>query len=117
MTELLRPWKLITLGFGMSWLLHGAITNQFPDWDIGLSLLMGLYAYIVAPWCVRTLWQGQWSRLWLVALAFWFGVDGLYMWYLPPEASLPMRDANFVASSGLFWLCGVLWSLDGDYHG
>ena len=117
--ELRRPWKLATLTTGLGWLLYGALFYGFPDWTVGLSLAMGLYAYVVAPWCAEVLFYGRWQFLPVVAIMYWIGVDGLYVLCLPAEASEPMREANFYASSGLFWLCGFLWMLKGEresYH-
>lgn len=117
--ELHRPWKLATLAAGLSWLIYGALSYGFPDWTVGLSLAMGLYAYIVAPWCAEVLFYGRWQLVPVAAIMYWIGVDGLYVLCLPAEASEPMREANFYASSGLFWLCGFLWMLKGEresYH-
>ena len=48
MTEYLRPWKLVALGCGMAILFAGAVWPGIPDWDIGVSVLMGLLAYATA---------------------------------------------------------------------
>lgn len=50
--ELIRPWKLITFCIAMSWLLYGAIFYEIKDWDIGVTLLMGVLTYLMAPWSV-----------------------------------------------------------------
>lgn len=35
-------WKLGTFILGLSWLFWGALTFDYPDWDVKLSLLMAL---------------------------------------------------------------------------
>jgi fatty-acid desaturase len=57
MNEYLRPWKLVSFFMGMVWLFWGALTLDIPDWDIGVSIIMGVLAYITAPWSVRVIIQ------------------------------------------------------------
>jgi uncharacterized membrane protein (UPF0136 family) len=53
MTEYLKPWKLAALMMGLIWLIAGAFITQYPDWDVGVSLLMGVTTYLAHPWALR----------------------------------------------------------------
>jgi hypothetical protein len=112
MNEYLRPWKLITLAAGITLLVAGAFYYRAPDWDIPISLIMAILAYITAPWSLRVLLERRW-KLWPAMLfATWFTVDGsywLYWRYKDPAALEAMREANFFASLALYGICGVLW--------
>lgn len=85
LAELCRPWKLVTFAVGMSWLLYGALSYEIPDWDVGISLLMGGLTYLCAPWSVATILATARIRAWpwicasVVALfVAWVVVDGIY---------------------------------------
>lgn len=109
MNELIRPWKLATLAIGLAFLYWGALNLNCPDWDIGNSTLMAIWTYLLAPPCARIIMQRRWALMPLVPLAWWFCVDGLYVAY-NGLAHLPIyREANFWASSCLFWLCAFIW--------
>jgi len=112
MKEYLRPWKLGTLAIGLALLIAGAFHFNQPDWDVGISFVMGLLAYFTAPWALRTVKSGRWKLLPLALFAYWLTVDGSYVWYnswvgrpVWPE----LRAANFFASSLLYLLCGFVW--------
>ena len=51
--DLVQPWKVVTLLAGLGLLVAGSHYYQFQDWDIGISLIMGVMAYVFAPWSVR----------------------------------------------------------------
>ena len=112
MSELLRPWKLATLGVGILALIAGAFLTPAPDWDVGISLIMAALAYTTAPWSVRMVVARRW-RLWpLVAVVTWVAVDGCYAAYWSwkdPAALTLMRDANAPASLSLYVICGLIW--------
>ena len=112
MREYLRPWKLFTLAIGLALLVFGALHYNQPDWDVGISFVMGLLAYFTAPWGIIVLKAKRWKFLPLALLAYWFTVDGSYVLYnawvgrpVWPE----LRAANFFASSLLYLLCGLIW--------
>lgn len=110
MKELLRPWKLLTLALGVGGLLAGVGTA--PDWDVAISFIMAITAYVTAPWCVRALVYRQWWRLPAALLGVWWGVDGCYAAYwavVDPAALALMRAANAPASLALYLGCGLLW--------
>lgn len=116
MQELLRPWKLVTLGIGLGLLVAGSFVYEAPDWDISVSVLMALVAYVTAPWCMRVLLERRWRRWPAMLLLTWFGVDGCYTVYwsvMNPMALELMRKANAPASLSLFWTVGLFWMYQG----
>ena len=113
--EYLRPWKLSTLAIGLGLLLIGAEYEQAPDWDYPISFIMASLTYLTAPWAVQVLRSQRWRWLPLALFWYYFTVDGSYWLYwsnVKPEA-LEMREANFLTSSCLYWLCGFIWLHDG----
>jgi hypothetical protein len=111
-TEYLRPWKLFTLAAGIALLLVGAFKHYAPDWDVPISFIMALLAYLTAPWSLRVLLERRWRLLPLALLATWFTVDGcyaLYWHFRAPEVLALMRAWNAPASLALYGVCGVLW--------
>lgn len=112
LTEYTRPWKLFTLALGIALLIFGSFYYEAPDWDIPISLIMAVLAYLTAPWSLRVIVERRW-RLWPAMLfATWFTVDGsywLYWHFKNPIALEMMRDANFFASLSLYGSCGILW--------
>jgi hypothetical protein len=115
--EYLRPWKLFTLVAGIVLLVIGAVLKIAPDWDIPISFIMALLAYLTAPWSLRVLVQRRWKLLPLALLATWFTVDGCYALYWhwrDPQVLSLMRAYNFPASLALYGLCGVLWLYRGS---
>ena len=117
LTEYRRPWKLVTLGIGITLLLAGSFYYRAPDWDVPISFIMAILAYLTAPWSMRVLIERRW-RQWPLMLFFtWFTVDGCYAayWYFTNPAALAlMRSANFFASLSLYGMCGVLWLYRGS---
>lgn len=117
MVEYARPWKLVTLGIGVSLLIGGALYYEAPDWDIPISFIMAFFAYATAPWSMRVIVQRQWKHFPLMLFLTWFSVDGCYWLYWnfknPVVLSL-MRDANFFASLSLYGMCGLVWYYQGS---
>lgn len=115
--EYRRPWELAALGLGVALLVAGSIYTPTPDWDIPISLIMATFAYLTAPWSLRTILERRW-RHWPAALFItWFSVDGCYAfyWHLRDPAVLAlMRSANFPASLALYGLCGAVWLYRGS---
>lgn len=96
-TELLRPWKLATLAAGLGLLIGGSFVYNAPDWDIPVSIIMAVVAYLTAPWCMRVLLERRWRAAPLALFLTWFAVDGCYALYwsaVNPRALELMRDAN-----------------------
>jgi len=117
LSEYLRPWKLATLAAGIALLILGSFHYQAPDWDIPISFIMAILAYLTAPWSLRVILERTW-RLWPAMLfATWFTVDGCYAiyWSIRDPAALEMmRDVNFPASLALYGMCGVVWLYRGS---
>ena len=115
--DYLRPWKLFTLAAGIVLLVIGAKLDIAPDWDIPISFIMAILAYLSAPWSLRVLLERRWRWLPLALLATWFTVDGCYALYWEwrdPRVLALMRAYNFPASLALYGLCGVLWLYRGS---
>ncbi|NTV88667.1 MAG: hypothetical protein HGA21_18250, partial [Burkholderiaceae bacterium] len=112
-----RPWKLATLAAGITLLILGSFYYKAPDWDIPISFIMAILAYLTAPWSLRVILERKW-RLWPAMLfATWFTVDGCYAiyWSIRNPAALElMREANFAASLSLYGMCGVVWLYQGS---
>lgn len=109
--EYLRPYKLVTLWFGLLGLLLGATFSGLPDWDIGVSLLMALCAYVTVAPSLRVVFERRWRHAHYAAFWTWFSVDGSYLTYwgfVNPEA-LVLRPANAAASLALYLMCGLVW--------
>lgn len=114
--ELIRPWKLVTFGVGMAWLIYGALNYGISDWNLGDSLIMGGLTYVTAPGCVRVILLSArdrphyWPLRILLALAVaWAVVDGSYLLYNSLSHHEMYRLANFYASTPLYFLAGFLW--------
>ncbi len=115
--EYKRPWKLITLGIGVSLLIVGSFFYEAPDWDISISLIMAMLAYLTAPWSLRVIVERRWALWPAMLLATWFSVDGSYWlyWHFKNPVVLDlMRDANFFASLSLYFICGLVWFYRGS---
>ena len=117
LAEYRRPWKLATLAMGIALLVAGSYFYEAPDWDVPISFIMAVLAYLTAPWSLRVIIERRW-RMWPAMLfATWFTVDGCYAvyWHFRnPVALALMRDANFPASLALYGICGLLWYFNGS---
>lgn len=98
-------------------LILGSFYFQAPDWDIPISIIMAVFAYLTAPWSLRVILERTW-RLWpAMLLATWFTVDGCYAiyWHFKDPVALEMmRDVNFPASLSLYGMCGIVWFYRGS---
>lgn len=115
--EYARPWKLATLAAGIALLIAGSFYYEAPDWDIPISLIMAVLAYLTAPWSLRVIVERRWRRWPAMLFATWFTVDGCYWiyWHFKNPAALDlMREANFPASLSLYGICGVIWLYRGS---
>lgn len=116
-SEYVRPWKLFSLACGIALLIAGAFYFEAPDWDVPISLIMALLAYLTAPWSMRVILERQWKKWPAMLFATWFTVDGSYWLYWrfnDPIALEMMREANFPASLSLYGICGVIWLYRGS---
>ncbi len=120
-SELRRPWKLVTFGIGMLWLLYGAMCYDICDWDVGISLIMGGLTYVFAPWSVRTIYDSirfrhhAWPLAVVAALVpAMFAVDWVYWLYHSAVGNRMLRWENFKVSMALYFICGILWCYRGS---
>lgn len=110
--EYLRPWKLLTLQLGLWFLMLGAALSGLPDWDIWISLLMALPAYLTAAPSLRVVLEHRWRQAPQALFWAWFTVDGVYAMYWglrDPTVLEALRHANAAASSALYLACGLVW--------
>ena len=115
--EFRRPWKLLSLSMGIAVMVVGSLYHPAPDWDVGISFIMPILAYLLAPWTVHVLVARRWTRMPAALLATWFAVDGayaLYWHFMDPVALAQMREANLFASLPLYGLCGLGWYFNGS---
>lgn len=49
---LLRPWKVVTFALGTGFFVWGAWFWAVPTWDVGVSILMSVLCFLLAPWAV-----------------------------------------------------------------
>ena len=115
--ELCRPWKLATLAVGISILIWGSFYYQAPDWDIPISLIMALFAYLTASWSMHVIVERKWRQFPLMMFFSWWTVDGCYAlyWYFEDPVALDyMRSVNAPASLSLYWMCGLVWYWQGS---
>lgn len=119
MTELLRPWKLITLAIGIAILLIGGHIEQLADWTPAVSISMALATYITAPWAVRVFIERRWAAMPFALLATWLSVDVVYSFWqfarrVSPGELFTLRDANWLPSLCFYLLCGFIWLYRGS---
>lgn len=120
LAECLRPWKLLLLAIGVGLLVAGSFYLNAPDWDVPISFIMAILAYLTAPWSLRVILEHRWRRWPLMMLLTWFTVDGCYWlyWHFKDPAALRlMREANAPASLALYGLCGLVWLYRGTARG
>ena len=53
--ELCRPWKVVTFILAFSYYVLGALYYRLPTWDVPVSIIMSVLAYVFAPWIVMSL--------------------------------------------------------------
>jgi len=102
--------KLLSFLAGLGLLMGGALWLDYPDWDVGISLLMATSTLGTAEWATSILWERRWKWLVLAIFWAWLSVDGVYWayWsYVNPVAMI--REGQWPASLCLYALCGVIW--------
>jgi hypothetical protein len=109
--EYLTQRNLFFLTLGIQFLLLGAFLTGLPDWDVGVSLLMALCAYVTAAPSLRVVFERRWRHAPYAAFWTWFTVDGSYLiyWTLVNPEVLVLRPANACASLALYLMCGLVW--------
>lgn len=110
--EYARPWKLAAWALGIVFLLAGAAWSGLPDWDISVSIIMAVPAYLTAAPSMRVFVERKLKLLPMALFWTWFTVDGTYSiyWYLrDPEVLADLRHANAGVSLALYGMCGLVW--------
>lgn len=116
---LLQPWKLATFALAAFGITIIAPYTGDPTWDYFDAGMMSVLTFVTAPWAIGTLYgalHGRTGRSQVfVALCAWlFSASWCYDLYLVlrdgryPDTWL----ANMAASSILYLLAGLLWSLE-----
>lgn len=102
--------KNITFLIGLAWLIYGALVFEYPDWNIGVSLLMAGLTYLTAEWSAASILRLEWRKWPLAVFYTWLAVDGSYWAYwsvVRPEVMI--RDGQWLASLCLYLLAGFIW--------
>ena len=116
-SELLRPWKLIALALGIILLIIGGRIVKAIHWDVPISFIMAILAYLCAPASIRIIREYRWRLFPIMLIMTWFTVDGSYWLYWSfrnPAVLQLMRKANLIASFDLYVLCGLIWQFHGS---
>lgn len=86
--NLLRPWKVATFALATAFFVWGAGYFDAPTWDVGVSWLMSILCYLVAPFAVNLgiqavrVRRGHWQwRLLLASAIVYFIASGSYEIY------------------------------------
>lgn len=115
--EYKRPWKVVTLVFGIALMVLGSYYYPAPDWDVPICFIMGLLAYLTASWSMHVIVERRWKYVPFMLFYTWFTVDGSYWiyWHFKDPAVLAyMREVNFPASLCMYGLCGLVWYFNGS---
>ena len=102
--------KAVSFVIGFGCLLAGALLLDFPDWDVGVSVVMAFTTLASAEWSTSVIWQHRWKWMPLALFWTWLSVDGVYWAYwraVRPEVMI--REGQWLASLCLYALCGVIW--------
>ncbi len=116
---LFEPWRLITFAVACSIMILIAPYTGDPTWDYFDAFFMSSLAYLTSPWATGTLYNMRKRRRKLthgyIAVCVWmFSASWSYDIYLVlRDGSYPVTwFANILASSVLYVLAGLFWSLD-----
>ena len=112
---LVAPWRLGCLAAGLALLCVGSHVTPSVDWDYPISFIMGVCAYVFAPWTVRALVYRRWK--WLVGAfaAMWLSIDGvysLYWWCRGFDALQTFRGANAFYCLPLYFALGFAMNVE-----
>lgn len=116
---LAEPWKLVTFAIAATGITLVAPYTGDPTWDYVDAPMMSLLTYLTAPWAVGTLYRALRGRAGMaqayVALcAMLISASWCYdLYLLLRDGAYPMTWwSNMAASSILYLLAGMLWSLE-----
>lgn len=104
--------KNITFSIGLAWLVYGALFFNYPDWDIGVSLVMAFSTYFCADWVWVALRDRRYAAWPVAAATTWWCVDGSYSvyWHIV-NPQVMIREGQWPMSLCLFLLCGAVWTI------
>jgi hypothetical protein len=120
---LARPWKVVTFALGTGFFVWGAYFWAVPTWDVGVSILMSVLCFLLAPWAVDLGWRALrerrpgWSRdLGLAMAAVYLVASGSYEIYNTIRMGQhPVTYwQNLAFSIPVTIAAGLLWRLDGS---
>lgn len=116
---LLQPWKIVTFVLAATGLTLMAPYTGDPTWDYIDAPMMALLTFLTAPWAVGEMYlalrRRRLSKQTFVAACAWLlSASWCYDLYLVFRDGLypPTWFANLAASSILYLLAGMLWSLE-----
>lgn len=116
---LLQPWKVVTFLIAAAGLTLMAPYTGDPTWDYIDAPMMALLTFATAPWAVGEIYLAarrmRFSKQTFVAACAWLlSASWCYDLYLllRDGAYPPTWFANLAASSILYLLAGMLWSLE-----
>jgi hypothetical protein len=121
---LAQPWKLLTFALGTGFFVWGAYFWAVPTWDVGVSILMSVLCYLVAPWAVSLGWRALrdrgpgWLRdLGLALAALYLVASGSYEIYNTVRMGQhPVTYwQNLAFSVPVTIAAGLLWRYDGSF--
>ena len=99
--------KAFTFTIGFGGLLAGAFLLDYPDWDVGVSLVKAFATLATAEWVASVIWQRRWGWMPLAVFWTWLSVYGVYWSVVRPEVMI--REGQWLASLCLYPLCGFIW--------
>jgi Zn-dependent M28 family amino/carboxypeptidase len=118
---LLQPWKLVTFAVAFAIMVGIAPYSGDPTWDHVDGGVQSLLTFMTAPWAVGTLYRGLRRvgtapaprELYGASCAWLFSASWFYdAWLYHRDHVYPTGWAlNMGASSALYLLAGLLWSL------
>ena len=112
---LVVPWRVCLLAAGLALLCVGSHVTPSPDWDYPISFIMGICAYVCAPWTVRALVYRRWKWLAVAFLLMWVSIDGvysLYWWWRGFDALQIFRGANAIYCLPLYFALGFVMNIE-----
>ena len=112
---LIAPWRLCLLVAGLVLLCVGSHITPSVDWDYPISFIMGVFAYVTAPWTVRALVYRRWKWLAVAFLFMWVSIDGvysLYWWSRGFDALQTFRGANAIYCLPLYFALGFVMNIE-----
>lgn len=112
---LIAPWRLCFLAAGVALLCVGSHVTPSDDWDYPVSFIMGVCAYVSAPWTVRVLVYRRWKWLAVAFLLMWVSIDGVYSLYWLCrgfDALQIFRGANAIYCLPLYFALGFAMNIE-----